>query len=202
MKPDKAQTRKAIVFAALIAVLVGYGVYSMTGRKGSAPPSAQPARLTRAQTSRPAGVAVAIAEQISKAFGVSVAVAKKDPFAPRIVPESALCGPPPPSAKPLARLATRQPTLPFLPGGGNLALSVEPRLAAPEPEPLFVLTGIIKGDTDVAIIRAGSSDRHIVKKGQMINGTYRVQTIKRDGVVLTRGNRSIYLKLGGRTNAS
>ena len=205
MKLDKAQTKQAITLAALIAVLVGYCVYSMTGKKASTPPSAQTNTTKSVRTSQSAGGVVITPGQIPGASAVNLAVAKRDPFAPRIVPEPASGGPPPaPPAKPLPRLATSHAPLPIFSGGGALAFTAEPRLPAsePEPEPMLVLTGIIKGDTNVAIIRTGSSDRHIVREGQMINGTYRVKTINRDGVVLTRGNRSIYLKLGGRTNVS
>jgi len=209
MKLDKAQRTQVIALAGLIAVLVGYGVYTMTGKKG--PPFPPPVHQSSAETEQarqlagaPASSAVQVAE-----LAVNVGpAARRDPFAPCVTAEQP--SRPAQPARPLPRLP-RQEGLPILPmGSANVALDVRPRLPGVEigpaafvaPEPQFVLTGIIKGDINVAIIRVGSSGRHIVREGQMIDGNYRVRAIKRGGVVLTRGSHSIYLKLGGTTNAS
>ena len=71
MKLDKAQTKQAITLAALIAVLVGSGVYSVTGKKASAPPSARKSATESVRTSKSAGGVVIAPGRISVASAVN-----------------------------------------------------------------------------------------------------------------------------------
>ncbi len=73
--------------------------------------------------------------------------------------------------------------------------------AVEEPFPRFVVTGIITGRTNVAVIRLGE-ERYIAKEGQTISGSYKVVSVSADGVQLSRDGRSVFLKLGGEGNAS
>jgi hypothetical protein len=69
-----------------------------------------------------------------------------------------------------------------------------------EPFPQFVLTGVITGRTNVAIVRLNEG-RYIVKPGQQINGTYQVVEVRQDGVLISHNGRTVLLKLGGEGNA-
>lgn len=134
---------------------------------------------------------------------------KRDPFAPAMnisTGESA----PPPSRVALAPAEMLPPLLadifPLPPlGAGAGGQSYEAREAiqqpAEQPFPTFVLTGVITGRTNVAILRLGES-RYIVKEGQLIDGTYKVVTVSQDGVLLAHDDHSVFLKLGGDGNAS
>ena len=89
---------------------------------------------------------------------------------------------------------------PLIPMGSFANVSVVP--STQNQDPYFVLTGVIRGIENVAIIRVGNSERHIVKQGQFIGGRYRVLSVSPDGVVLACKDRRIHLKLGGVRNAS
>ena len=144
-------------------------------------------------------------QQVVSAALQSTQTGRRDPFAPCYVPEqfTRTCAPRRPT---LPRLGTLPPLIP--PGARNLALginplpSVSPGVTAVDPDPQFAVTGVIIGPTSVAIIRAGESERHIVREGQFINGKYLVKSITRDHVVLKCGHRNIHLRLGGSANAS
>jgi hypothetical protein len=211
MKLDKADMPKIIVLGVLFAILIGYGVYSVVGRKASAAPT--PPSVREAAAANHAAPAQAEPEPVKPPEQeVRVAVLppteppKKDPFLPCITPELPNANVPPPMLPRVRNLASLPP---FRPSGSSLAFGVKPSGgippfmgAAPEADPQFVLTGVINGTTNVAIIRAGDSERHIVRVGQMIDGKYLVSSIGRDRVVLTHGTRSIDLRLGGGTNGS
>lgn len=91
-----------------------------------------------------------------------------------------------------------KPMNPFSQGNTPGALPVQVQ----EQNPQFVLTGVIRGDNNVAIIRMGSDGRHVVKAGQTIDGHYRVLSVSDDGAVLVNEkNRRIHVRLGGDKNA-
>jgi type IV pilus biogenesis protein PilP len=71
-----------------------------------------------------------------------------------------------------------------------------------EQDPEFELTGVIRGDRNVAIIRCGEGGRYVVKQGQLIDGRYKVESVSDDGATLVYKNRRIHVKLGGVKNAS
>ncbi|MDO8684941.1 MAG: type II secretion system protein N [Armatimonadota bacterium] len=217
MKLDKADTPKYIVIGALVAILVGYTVYQFTGKKAAAGPPA-PAPVVQEEAvpvdSNATQETVSVTEKSQQAVKVALLppqiTPKRDPFVPRILPEAPDTWKPPVMTKP-----TQMASLPSLPSGSQSGLfGLKPvpismgtsGSAAPNVQvdaaPRFTLTGVISGQRSVAIIRSGESERHIVREGQLINGRYLVKSIGRDRVVLTYGNRSIYLKLGGGNNAS
>ncbi|MDO8586538.1 MAG: hypothetical protein Q7T82_05815 [Armatimonadota bacterium] len=211
MKLDKADMPKVIALGALIAVVLGYGLYSLVGKKASAAPS--PPSVREAAEKSPAAAPPVVktkpkpAEQATQVAMLTTAAPPrtKDPFAPCMSAEQTMCSPPPPM---LPRSAALRSLPPFRPGNpmgfGIRPIGSAPLMGSPIPEadPQFLLTGIINGSVNVAIIRAGDSGRYIVREGQIIDGRYFVKFIGRDRVVLTRGTRSIDLKLGGGTNAS
>lgn len=225
MNPDKRNMLKIIAVAALGAVLVGCVVYQVVGKGASAaPPAPAPQKevATTTQQQSPATGVTADAEAevkteakaqaaVSEAKTVRVAMAlpanRRDPFAPCMTPQEFQ---PQSAAMPRIHGNRRLPSLgtgslpPLVPPGAN-TLSISPigtAVASVDATPKFVLTGVINGNTRVAIIRAGDSERHIVREGQLINGKYFVRSVGRDGVLLTHGSQRIYLKLGGAANAS
>jgi hypothetical protein len=206
MKPNKAQMPQLIAVGALVAVLLGVVVFSLVGRKASGPPpTTQQATAPWKQAAPEAKSAITVQQPPMQIAALPQPV-KKDPFAPCLVAEQFRpIQTPPPMLRP-SRLAA----LPLSSANG-LALGIKPIPSIPgssttnplvDTEPEFVLTGVINGATNVAIIRTGESERHIVSEGQWINGRYRVKSIGHNGVVLMHGNRPIYLKLGGAHNAS
>jgi hypothetical protein len=65
-----------------------------------------------------------------------------------------------------------------------------------DPSKELKLTGVIEGDANLAVIRAGDA-RHIVREGQSINGKYVVKSISRTGVRLARNGKTYFLGLTG-----
>jgi hypothetical protein len=222
MKPDRRDMPKIIVVAVLGALFLGCVVYQMVGKGASA---AQPTPVPSKKVAKvwqpipAAGVttdANAKAEPKaqapkSEAKPVQVALAlpanRRDPFAPCITPQEFQ---PPSTPTPMPRVNGLKPlpnlgtgSLPPLvpPGANTLSISPTGTAIAADVTPKFVLTGVINGNTRVAIIRV-DSERYIVREGQMINGKYFVRSVGRDGVLLTHGSQRIYLKLGGAANAS
>jgi hypothetical protein len=211
MKLDKAERPKIIALGVLLAVFLGYGAYTLVGKKASAAPptSVREAAIKNAPAGVPASakkvVVIAGTQQTQVSLvPLEVSAPKKDPFTPCVSMESQTSSGRRPVMPRLKNMASLPPfRLPQSP----LSIGVRPTgdLSLPtaaEQDPQFVLTGVIQGATNVAIIRAGDSARHIVKVGQLIDGKYFVKFIGRDRVVLTHGVRSIDLRLGGGTNAS
>ena len=71
-----------------------------------------------------------------------------------------------------------------------------------EKDPDFMLTGIVRGVQNVAIIRVGQSGRYVVKPGQLVEGRYLVLYVTNDSATLVYKGRRIEIKLGGVKNAS
>lgn len=209
MKLDKKQVPQVIVLGLLVLVCIGY--VSFTVLKPPAvqlkpPPPKQPGKSS-------AGVAVVQLApqhiQPNAAFpDLSTPVARRDPFTVQPLPESSpaaqekqvIVKPKPEVREALRAAAAKVP--PLIPAIGSLSdFSIE--AAVRDQDPDFVLTGVIRGSSgNVAIIRVGDSERHVVKQGQFINGRYQVLAVTSDGAVLACGSRRIHLKLGGVRNAS
>lgn len=87
-----------------------------------------------------------------------------------------------------------KPMNPFSQTGNPQPLPIN----AEAKEPQFVLTGVIRGEKNVAIIRTGKDGRHVVKTGQSVDGHYRVVNVSDDSVLLAdEKNHRIHVKLGG-----
>lgn len=139
--------------------------------------------------------------------------ARRDPFLPQALPgveddtsnvraAAMVQKPRPPDTYPISKVPqiSIAPANPFSLGTAPTAVHQPDEETERDPE--FVLTGVIRGDENVAIIRSGGSGRHVVRQGQLIDGHYRVQSITDDGVVLVYKNRRIHVRLGGAKNAS
>lgn len=209
MKLEKNQIPQVVVLGLLVLVCIGY--VSFTVLKPPAvelkpPPPKQPDKSV-------SGMAVVrlTSQQLQPTPGfpdLSTPVARRDPFTVQPLPgsgqadnvEKQAIAAPKPEIRQVRSAAAKVP--PLIPVIGPLAdFSIQP--AARDQDPDFVLTGVIRGYYgNVAIIRVGDSERHVVKQGQFINGRYQVLTVTSDGAVLACGSRLIHLKLGGVRNAS
>lgn len=212
---DKKNLPQMIVLGVLVAVCVGYIGIKFTGKKPAPPPAnkkaaAQPESVP-VDKPEPAPD-VNIPEPTLVAMQVEGTQARRDPFAPTMDIWSRSEITPTQTTKPSVSFPKNP--LPLFPAIGKLPVGAGPTRESGggqenrqpvqpviEPFPPFVLTGIITGRTNVAIIRLGES-RYITKEGQIINGTYKVVTVSQDGVLLNHDGRSVFLKLGGESNAS
>jgi hypothetical protein len=223
MKLDKKQMPQVIVLGVLLLACIGYVTFQFTSHK-PAPPAPAPAEQAQGQDQK----ADETAEQVEKLANLP-AVSKRDPFSPVMV-ASLPGEPVPLSKgqynsatvrervmsklnpnRPVPTIWKSSSTVPRMPGpmhvepipltmvGGRTNGSVSSIPVTPG-DPNFIVTGVIRGGKNVAIVRSGD-ERHIVREGQYIQGKYRVDSVTDDGVVLSESNRRISLKLGGEKNA-
>lgn len=196
-----------IVLVLLVALCLGYVVYRLSGSNTQAacPPQENPVEQV-APSMEPAPDPEASqnldqtvpAEQT--ALNAVVMAAKKDPFAPEFV--SAVQKPMKVAAAAPPRLGmTLPPFTPQMPMHVT-ALESSGEVQEATSTQTYRLTGVIRGETNIAIIRSGDSGRHIVKEGQYINGRYKVIAIREASVIVAFGNERKEIKLGGETNAS
>lgn len=209
MKLDKKQIPQMVVLGLLVLACIGYASFTVFK------PPAVEIKAPAPKEPDKAGASIAVVRltarpiQSTAAFpDLSTPIARRDPFTVQVLPSSDTTHPDKQAnAKPTsaARQAIKSATSkvpPLIPPMGNFTpnLSVLPSVQNQDPD--FVLTGVIRGWENVAIIRVGNSERYVVKQGQFINGRYQVLAVTSDGAVLACGNRRIHLKLGGVRNAS
>lgn len=214
MKLDKKQVPQLVVLGLLVMTCIGY--VSFTVMK---PPATEPAPAPKQAASRSAGKAmIRLAAQPIPATStfpdLSAPIPRRDPFTTQALDVEPLVQPS--SIKPIAvktsqiRVASGKvpPLTPigsFSPGSTVRQPAFGSGLSAVPSEsrdPSFVLTGVIRGVQNVAIIRVGPSERYVVTQGQTIRGRYRVLHVFHDAVVLDCNDHRIHLKLGGVRNAS
>ncbi len=216
MKLDKKQVPQLIVLGLLVLMCIGY--VSFTVFKKPATESAPPAKADSTNTPK---ATVRVASEPIPVTGtfpdLNAPIPRRDPFtvqhlgsehpAPPVV--QPIVNKPTATAHPFHAPAIKVP--PLIPvgsfsqsptrGSASMAgLEVVPSIAERDPD--FVLTGVIRGAENVAVIRVGNLERHVVMQGQTIDGRYKVLTVTEDGVVLGCKDRRIHLKLGGVRNAS
>lgn len=223
MKLDKSQMPQVVVLGVLLLACIGYvGVQFSSRSKPEKPKTQAAAPMETKNTPGPAPVAENTQEDlINLQLAALPPVNQRDPFTPQLSMEMPgqfrINGP---REHLLRNISTRievprsqVPKFGALPGMGS-PFKVEPlnvpvpgsgngqsQTAAAQPEPTFAVTGIIRGERNVAILRM-ADERHIVREGQWINGTYKVVAITENGVILVGKDRRISLRLGGEKNAS
>jgi len=130
--------------------------------------------------------------------GLPVSPPRRDPFNPLVPSGRQMSSPAASPSRPAGPAATQlppsalfPPTLPPLFGPGQAPVTG----VTPGPDVLY-LSGIIKGNPDIAVLRRGEN-RYIVHQGDLIEGRYRVMAIGPGRVTLREGKNSYTLKLGG-----
>lgn len=202
MNLEPEQRNQFILLCVLVLVVVGFGAYRMLGVKTSAgSPTAKVGGADRAVKTTVNGQGDA--DQLSGPqanTGLVAALPSRDPFEPQVLPEEATVSTTPKS-RPMVRLPLiaqeRRMTLPIMPSFDSQPMNVGP-MPVPEvedPSKDLTVTGVIEGDTNLAVIRSGDT-RHIVREGQSINGKYVVKSITRSGVRIARNGRTYLLVVG------
>ncbi|NLN76026.1 MAG: hypothetical protein GX139_06915 [Armatimonadetes bacterium] len=208
MKQDKKQTQQLAVLGLLVLICIGYVTFTITK-----PPETE---MTPPVSKIDRSIAAKAVMQLqSKPLpntadypNLSAPIPRRDPFTVQrlasVLSEDRAA--PAPSVAPSGPLSTAKstklaPMIPFGSFSSDAAPSVSVVLSDEPEDPEFVLTGIICGEENVAIIRNGSV-KYVVKKGQFIDGGYKVLSVSSDGVVLACKDRRIHVKLGGVPNAS
>ena len=202
MKPDNKQLPRLIVLGVLVLLCVGYVSFKVLSPSTPAPRAPKPAKEAAASTA--SVVPDTSAAQLFAGLGATPA--RRDPFMPQALPpaESEDTEPanPPTKIRPVSIVRPNLGKLPKINIGPFNPFGQSSRTlpAITVAEPTYTLTGVVRGDQNVVIVRSGDNARHIVKQGQLIDGRYRVLAVTDEGAVLANGNRRIYMKLGGVKN--
>jgi len=222
MKLDKKQLPQLAILGVLAVTCVGIISFQVMKPSATTAPAAQQKNTKSAPASKTTVQHETQIVAVSTFPDLSTPAARRDPFIQQQLPgaenqpestTSVQTRPKPAQIKVEEQTSSshvvKNPSghvPPIVPIGNFNAGSTTPPLAiqpvAVDEGPTFVLTGLIRGETNVAIIRMGNSERHIVKQGQIIDGRYKVISVSDDGAVLAYKNRLIHLKLGGVRNAS
>lgn len=200
MKLEKEQRTQFVVLCALLAVVVGFGAYKMlgTGISANSPAASAKPTVTVHKPDQPkAGspTAPTPSQDLAKAMGFAVPM--KDPFEPRDIASA---------AKPaVTRSAPRFPliaresrmSLSVMPTFNSQPIGMAPALVVEQVDPSrdYRLTGVIEGDTNIAIIRGPQDSRHIIREGQSLDGRFVIRSISRTGVRLNYNGRNYFLLL-------
>lgn len=205
------EQRRAIGLAVLGVVVVAsvaYISFSVTLPKTTTAKTANKASKDRAQSDKPMGdTAIASAAELSTEHPP---LPRRDPFALQPLPGAQLETA---EASQPRRVTTTRVKSDFPEASSRLpAIDVKPinpfaanaqsppsdtKALNPEPEEELIVTGVVRGESNVAIVRIGATGRHVVREGQVIDGRYRVASINTDRVVFIYDNRPIAIKVGG-----
>ncbi len=213
MKTDKKQLPQLIALGVLVVgcvCFVSFQFFLNKPAENAVKPQSAP---EASQASEPSADTTTAVTEDAVASGVfpelAVSPPRRDPFAEQPLPGQRIEGPvqvvrvpenpvnlTPPSFGPLPKIGVT-PLNPF--GSGQ---SLGGQTAEAPQETKFSLTGVVRGDQNVAILRTSDGGRYIVKQNESVNGRYKVLMVTDDAVVLSDGGRRIYVKLGGEQNAS
>jgi len=220
MKPEKKRVLQLAVLGVLVVGGVGYLSFKFIAPKQTGRPAATGAKSASGAVEPgkdPAAEPEATVSLAPQGWGVFPDLAsvptRRDPFVVQKLPFGEIAGAGVRPARSMPKLLnnmrnsmTRVPPInnlgPLNPFGGQSSASVQPvTQEKPEPEDEIAVTGVVRGDSNVVIVRIGDTGRHVVREGQTIDGRYQVVSVTGDGAVLVYKNRHIPVKLGGVKNA-
>lgn len=179
--------RKEVLLLVLALVALGLALYTFRGKPASPPPPGPPGAAERAPAPGPTGAEAPRAAQGGEQQAGPAATderagagaTQRNPFS---APGAPTAGAGPPLGSDLASAGSEVESGPDMPEWADSSL---------------VLTGIVEGKSDVAILRQGDQ-RFFVKVGDPIGGGYRVQSIGHQQVVLAGRQGNVILRMGGR----
>lgn len=217
-KIDKKDLPKLIGLIFVSVVLFGFAVAQFLAPTTSAGTPEATGALAEASTTgtpdaeNPDGSAKAETPDTFAVEDIAILTSGKDPFvpngpaaplatlSPQIVPSR------PPRIEPLPPSPEPQGGAPpyFSPPSTSQGPSLPPFVPEPPPPPpAYTVTGIVRGDNSVAILRGGNGtgERRFVRAGDPVGNGFTVVAVRRDGVVIKSGDRRVVLKLGGDSRA-
>jgi len=210
MKPDSKQVPQLVVLGILVLVCVGYVSFQVMcpGTKKHVPADQKASQTNRSSASQASAFVSPELGAHSIFPNLGAFPERRDPFTPQRLPgtitsESTSTSVSKPQSAPSTSIAPlgRLPKIdvrPFNPFSQAPETNPTARQSVgAEQETKFILTGVVRGAQNVAILRTGEGGRYVVKQGQLINGRYRVILVTDSAVLLGDGNRRIYVKLGG-----
>lgn len=217
-KLDKKQVPQVIILAVLACAVFGWFAYRMI-KPTPASASSQAAAASMTVASAPAsdGAASPAAPADQSAPVVPPGPGLRDPFVQAIsstpasvpAPAKAPAVPAAPAVSALkpVKVASLPPLVPVVPALPSSAASNGVRETPPAPAaapapvvippPAWTVTGVLaSGNEHVAILRSGEA-RRFVKKGDALDGLFKVIAVTSDTVILRHGSSHYVLPLGG-----
>jgi|YNPBryantNP2012_1023418.scaffolds.fasta_scaffold27060_2 hypothetical protein len=212
MKLDEKQKQvsQMVALGLLTVICLGVVSFQFMGRKSAPPPA--PVNPVDPQTATAGAEPIdKIADAVPMVFpDLGISPKRRDPFMPQmtastvpvennrhVVPKSERVKATNITPNPWTKVPSIPPVTPKVEQVTTSSNNGQANQSATDPDPSFALTGVIKGSNNVAIIRVGGNERHVVSQGQTINGRYKVISVTDDGAVLSCNSRRIQLKLGG-----
>lgn len=208
MKPGGNDQKKLLVLSVLGILLLGVGAFQMAGGGGSAPVPVQKKTEASAPEKSPDELAKEEEANLPGQDGLVVGVlAPRDPFVPQAGPDAGK--PTGAAASPVAQ--ANAPALPDpkpmeapnppMPGEVTLTAPGQPQgsdaVAPSEPiPPSYLLTGVITGDRDVAVLRSSEGKDRTVVVGDVLATGEKVISITATKVVLKTNEGTYTLTLG------
>ena len=172
-KLDKEHLPKVIALGVMGTGLLGYAAWSWLGHGGGAAAPAAASMPHAATATRPDA-----APRANDPVLALAPINHENPFVPSFQATSAAPSPPKPAIPAAAKPA---------------------RTEGPRP-PAAVVTGIIEGQENVAILNWPGSRGQVVRTGDRLNGGYVVKEIRSDAVVLVLGASRWVVRLGAEAN--
>jgi hypothetical protein len=224
MKGDK---KKIVVLAVLALAIVAVGAFQFVSSGKPAPAPAAAAKTTPEEgsevTKAEAGSEAATAEYSADSAGAegendpmkklyAMGLSSRDPFTPGVaLPKNPdIKEAPKPTASPVAR-----PSRPWKGGGGISippmlpgnsfdpnSLNVDPQGGAPvglpNVGPEYSVSGVIRGETNAAVIADSQGHQRFVREGQDLDGDTKVVSVQKGQVILRKKDgKTVKLNVGG-----
>lgn len=210
-KAKKVKTAEMALLMVLCLMTVGFLIYRGTsaGKAHDATPGPGAQRQTIVPP--PARGPEAAEESAPLHVAGCAPTGRRDPFEPMILArdESARAFTPPPRIRggnPFSSFGAVLPApinqqLPTLPKPGSQS-QVQAQTPEANPAAELVVTGILCGNPNVAIVRDKGNGRHYVRVGDKIGDRLTVLSIERGRILLQADGKNVVLMLGGKKDAS
>lgn len=209
LEREALEKRKKLIALGCLPLSVGFFVWRLQGSTSAAPPPKAPPPPVVAKAAPAVAAAAGPVLSLEKNKVVAVPVSGKDPFRPAFALISVDKTPVETTNKPVVsdtpvRMAGLPslplPTLkPFGPPAEPAGSTVVTPIGPPKPAiPVvpYMLTGIVKGSPDVAILRHADGSRRIARVGDMLDGKFRLAAIEETSVRIEGAGLHKRLELG------
>jgi hypothetical protein len=210
LEREALERKKKLIALGCLPLSVGFFVWRLQGSTSAAPPPPPPPPPVVAKAAPAVAAAAGSVPALQLKKMAAIPKSGKDPFRPAFAlntGESAKPAPKDPAGTVATELPTRLATLPTLPMPGLRPFEPLPNPNAPvkplappakpaAPVVPYVLTGIVKGQPDVAILRHADGSRRIARVGDLLDQKYRLAVIEETSVRIEGAGIKKTLELG------
>jgi hypothetical protein len=209
LEREALERKKKMIALGCLPLSVGFFVWRLQGSSNAAPPPPPPPPSVTAKAAPTVAAAAGPVLKLEKGKIVAVPTGGRDPFKPAFAttpPKNAGTARKPVTAAPAFEPPTRIATLPPLPDAGLRPFGAPPAPAVGAPPSVvpapaapvvpYMLTGIVKGFPDIAILRHADGSRRIARVGDLLDQKYRLAAIDVTSVRIEGAGIKKTLELG------